>query len=226
MAGWKDRLFSKRTVERCKTPQTCWNTGNIWLVLLPCCCDLRRKMYVSMPCFFRCERGAQSRNGLLLSPLPKHRPALTGELCRFIPNTGDGVWDCSPGSSFMYSRGSFSARTSLTAFHNSTMIIAASEYWHKVLLWFFSASFFDLRKEKSTLPYWLPVLCSKAVVHSSIVTACNTQTTCKETALQHLLLLTGQFPSLLCHLHPSKTKSANKCHSMRLASMDLSPQGA
>lgn len=101
-----------------------------------------------------------------------------------------------------------------------------SEYWHKVLLWFFSASFFDLRKEKSTLPYWLPVLCSKAVVHSSVVTACNTQTTCKEMALQHLLLLTGQFPSLLCHLHPSKTKSANKCHSMRLASMDLSPQGA
>lgn len=156
-----------------------------------------------MPCFFRCERVAQSRNGLLFITTYKDRPALTGKLCRFIPNTGDGVWDCSPGSSIVYSRGSFSAKTSLTAFHNSTMLIAASEYWHKVLLWFSLCLSLTLGKRK-VLCCTGCLCCSKAVMHPSAVTGHNTQTICKEMALQHLLLLAGQFSSLLYHLSLQK----------------------
>lgn len=141
--------------------------------------------------------------GSFLSLLTKDRAALTEKLCRFIPNTDDGVWDCSPGSSTVYSRGSFSARTSLTAFHNSTMLIAASEYWHKVLLWFSLRLSLTLGKRK--VLYCTGCLCcSKAEMHPSPVTPCNTQTTCKEMAFQHLLLLIGQFSSLLCHLFLQK----------------------
>lgn len=49
------------------------DTGNIWLVLLPCCCDLRRKMYVSMLCFFRCETGALTWPALTWKVYSKHR---------------------------------------------------------------------------------------------------------------------------------------------------------
>lgn len=144
---------------------------------------------------------AQSRNGLLFIVTYQDRP---GKLCRFIPNTDDGVWDCSPGSSFVYSCGSFSARTSLThAFHNSTMLIAASEYWHKVLLWF--SLRLSLTLGKRNVLCCTGCLCySKAVMHPPVVTACNTQTICKEMALQHLLLLAGQFSSLLCRLSLQK----------------------
>lgn len=173
-----------------------WRYRKYLVSLLPWCCDLGRKMCMSASSSVK--EWHRVGMGSVLSLLTKDRLALIGKLCRFIPSTDDGVWDCSPESNIVYSCGSFSARTSLTAFHNSTMLIAASEYWHKVLLWFFFASFFDLRKEKSTL-YWLPVL-QQTVRHPSVVTPCNTQTTCKDSALQHLLLLTGQFSSLLCHL--------------------------
>lgn len=160
-----------------------------------------------------------------LSLPPEDRAALTGKLCRFIPNTDDGVWDCSPGSSIVHSRGSFSARTSLTAFHNSIVLIAASEYWHQVLLWFSLRLSLTLGKRKALCCTGC-LCCSKAAMHLSATTACNSRTICKEMALQHLPLLhRALFFFALPHV-PSNTKSANKCHSMRSASMDLSLQGA
>lgn len=132
-------------------------------------------------CLYQCSASSGVKRwhrvgmGSFLSLLTKDRPALTGKLCRFIPNTGDGVWDCSPGSSVVYSRGSFSAKTSLTAFHNSTMLIAASEYWHKVLLWFSLRLSLTLGKRK-VLCCTGCLCCSKAVMYPSAVTAHNTQT--------------------------------------------------
>lgn len=35
-------------------------------------------MFLSMPCFFSCEKGAQSRSGLLFITAYQDRPALTG----------------------------------------------------------------------------------------------------------------------------------------------------
>lgn len=109
--------------------------------------------------------------GSFSSQLSQCSPALSGKLCRFIPNTGDGERECSLGSIIVYFCGSFSARTSLTVFRNSTMLIAASGYLHKVLLWFFFASLCYLRKEKSTFLYWSSVLqqsCDAPISYNSM----------------------------------------------------------
>lgn len=123
-------------------------------------------MYYQCPASSGVKEGHREGMCSFLSLLPEDRPASTGKLCRFIPSTDDGVWDCSPGSSIVYSRGSFSARTSLAAFHNSTMLIAASEYWHKVLLWFSLRLSLTLGKRK-ILCCTGCLCCSKAVVHLS-----------------------------------------------------------
>lgn len=169
------------------------------------------------------KEGHREGMGSFLSLLPKDRPALTGKLFRFIPNSDDGVWDCSPGSSIVYSRGSFSTRISLTAFHNSTMLIAASEYWHKVLLWFSLRLSLTLGKRK--------VLCCSGCLCCS--KSCDAPVSYNSMLLPDYLqgddssaptpLNRAHFFFALPHF-PSKTKSANKCPGVRLAGMNLSLQ--